>query len=84
MAENSLITKSDLERMPADARKKWLKALLQEKKSATFALKQQLDKLEQDIEDIREGKMNKIKYSLIMNIDQIKQIEQELNEVDLT
>lgn len=84
MAENSLITKADLERMPADAKKKWLQAMLQEKKSALFAHKQQLDKYEQEIEDIREGKINKVKYSMIMINEQIKQISQELNVVDLT
>lgn len=83
MSETSLITKSDLERMPRDAKKKWLQALLQEKKSATFALKQQLDKLEQDVVDIYEGKMNKIKYSMIMTLKQIAEIEAALKEVDV-
>jgi len=87
MAETSLITKNDLERMPRDAQKKWLQALLQEKKSTTFALKQQLDKFEQDIIDIRDGKMNKVKYSMIMTLKQIEEIEaglRSLDEVDLT
>jgi len=87
MAETSLITKNDLERMPTDARKKWLQAMLQEKKSANFSLKQQLDKLEQDVVDIYEGKMNKIKYSMIMTLKQISEIEVALKEaeiVDLT
>ena len=83
MAETSLITKNDLERMPRDARKKWLQALLQEKKSATFGLKQQLDKLEQDILDIRDGKINKVKYSMIMTLKQIDEIEAVLKEVDV-
>lgn len=83
MSETSLITKADLERMPRDARKKWLQALLQEKKSANFGLKQQLDKLDQDIVDIYEGKMNKIKFSMIMTLKQIEEIQVALKETDV-
>ena len=83
MAETSLITRNDLERMPKDAQKKWLQALLQEKKSATFGLKQQLDKFEQDIIDIRDGKMNKVKFSMIMTLKQIEEIEAALKGLDV-
>ena len=63
------------------AQKKWLEAKLQEKKSSLFNLKQQLDKCEQDIEDIKEGKMKKIQYSMICNAEDIKEIMSELHTV---
>jgi hypothetical protein len=84
MSEGSLITMKDLESVPPDAKKKWLQALLQEKKSALFKLKQQLDACEQEIEDIREGRINKVKYSIIVTMEQVKKIQEELNIVDLT
>jgi len=84
MADTSLVNIGDLKEAPPDAIKKWLQAQLQEKKSQMFALKQQLDKCEQEIEDIREGKIQKIKYSMIMVGEQVKKISSELNIVDLT
>ena len=86
MGDTQLVSVKDLQqqKVPPDAIKKWLEAQLQEKKSSLFALKQQLDKCEQEIEDIREGKIKKIKYSMIMNTEQVKKISSELNVVDLS
>lgn len=75
---------ADLKEAPFDAKKKWLESQLQEKKSSMFALKQQLDHCEQEIDDIRNGKIKKIQYSMIMIQEEIKKISAQLNTVDLT
>ena len=78
MSDGAIVIPNDA---PPDAMKKWLECQLQEGKSVMFKLKQQLDLCEQEIEDIRAGKMNKIKYSMIMASERVKQISAELNVV---
>jgi len=75
------LVRYDPDRTPIDARKKWLEYQIQEKKSAMFALKQQIDKCEQEIDDIRNGKMKKIQYSMIMLTEDVKELSEELNTV---
>ena len=79
-----IVRPNNLDELPALARKKWLESQLQEKKSSGFRLKQQLDMCEQEIEDIKEGKMKKIQYSMLVLDDEIRRIKDELNVVDLT
>jgi len=83
MGDRSLVRIEDLQDAPADAVKKWLESQIQEKKSALFALKQQFDKCEQEIDDIRNGKIKKIQYSMIMLTEQLKRLTAELNTVIL-
>ncbi len=83
MADLSLIRMSDLDDAPVDAKKKWLECQIQEAKSVLFKLKQQLDLCEQEIDDIRNGKMKKIQYSMIMTTEKIKSLSQELNTVSI-
>jgi hypothetical protein len=79
-----IVIPENLHELPAIAKRKWLEAQLQEKKSSAFALKQQLDMCEQEIEDIREGKMKKIQFSMLAIDAEIKKFKDELNVVDLT
>jgi hypothetical protein len=66
---------------PLDARKKWVEAQMQEIKSRMFAAKQELDKCDQEIDDIRNGKMKRLQYNLIMLAETLKKYNEELNEV---
>ena len=80
-----LVVKADnFDGLPAMAKKKWLQAQLQEKKSSLFALKQSLERCEQEIEDIKESKMKKIQFSMLVITEEVKDMTQELNTVDLT
>ena len=81
MADLSIIRREDMIDLPLTAQKKWLESQLQEKKSGMFALKQQLDKCEQEIEDIKEGKIKKIQYSMIVLAEEVRKITETLNEV---
>ena len=81
MADQSLIRIQDLQDAPQDAQKKWMECQIQECKSTMFALKQQLDRCEQEIDDIRNGKMKKIQYSMIMATEKLKSLTAELNTV---
>lgn len=72
MSETSLISLKDLRGAPMAAQKKWLAGQIQEKKSSLFALKQQLEKYEQQIEDIREGKVKQVEYAVLMKIEELK------------
>lgn len=78
-----LTVKPQFDDLPELAKRKWLEAQVQEKKSGLFALKQQLDKCEQEIADIQEGKMKKIQYSMIVLTEEMKKFQQELNTVNL-
>jgi len=66
---------------PADAKKKWVEAHIAELKSRMFGVKQALDKCEQEIEDIRNGKMKKLQYEMIMLGELLKKYNEELNIV---
>ena len=81
---DALVKRNDFDLLPALARKKWLQSQLQEKKSSMFNLKQALDKCEQEIEDIKEGKMKKIQFSMLVLADEVRDMTAELNVVDLT
>ena len=81
---DAIVRRDDFESLPSIARKKWTESQLQEKKSSMFALKQSLDRCEQEIEDIKEGKMKKIQFSMLVLSDEIKNMTAELNVVDLT
>ena len=72
MSETSMISLRDLKDAPSAAQKKWLEGQIQEKKSSLFALKQQLEKYEQQIEDIREGKIKQVEYAVLMKIEELK------------
>lgn len=82
MADLDIARRYDVE-PPPDAQKKWLEVQLQEKKSRLFQLKQQLDMCEQKIEDIRNGEMKKIQFSMIMVTEEVKKLSSELNTVIL-
>lgn len=79
-----IVRPGNFEELPELARKKWLESQIQEKKSMMFRQKQQLDACEQEIEDIREGKMKKIQYSMLCLGEDIKKFQQELNQVVIT
>ena len=81
---DALVKRNDFDSLPALTRKKWLQSQLQEKKSSMFALKQALDRCEQEIEDIKEGKMKKIQFSMLVLADEVMGMTAELNVVDLT
>lgn len=66
---------------PSDARKKWLEAQVAEIKSRMFSTKQAIDKCEQDIEDIRNSKIKKLQYEMIMLGEVLKKYLCDLNEV---
>lgn len=66
---------------PPDARKKWVEAHIAELKSRMFGVKQALDKCDQEIEDIRNGKMKKLQYEMIMLGELLKRQNEELNVV---
>ena len=66
---------------PPDAKKKWVEAHIAELKSRMFGVKQTLDKCEQEIDDIRNGKMKKFQYELIMLGELLKKYNEDLNVV---
>jgi hypothetical protein len=76
-----IVRPNNLDELPQLARQKWLEAQIQEKKSSLFNLKQQLDKCEQEMIDIREGKMKKIQFSMIAVGEELQKMQSELNEV---
>ena len=80
MADLPVIKRYDVDE-PLDARKKWLEAQIQEKKSRMFATKQEMDKCEQQIDDIRNGKMRMLQYSMIMLTEEVKKLSAEVNQV---
>lgn len=76
-----VVIPNNLESLPQLARQKWLEAQIQEKKSSLFRLKQALDMCEQEMLDIREGKMKKIQFSMIEVGEGIRQYQEQLNSV---
>ena len=66
---------------PAHARKKWMEAQIQEKKSRLFSTRQMIDHCEQQIEDIRNGKIKALQHSMIMLEEQIKHMDGQLNAI---
>jgi hypothetical protein len=76
-----VVRPNNMEKLPQLARQKWLEAQIQEKKSSLFNLKQALDKCEQEIADIQEGKMKKIQFSMLCITEDLKEFQQELNTV---
>ena len=76
-----VVIPNNLNELPQLAKQKWLEAQIQEKKSSLFNLKQQLDKCEQEMLDIREGKMKKIQFSMIAVGEELNKFQSELNEV---
>lgn len=80
MADTDIMIAPDT---PPDAQKKWLECQIQEGKSVMFKLKQQLDLCDQEIDDIRNGKMKKIQYSMIMAAEKVKNLTAQLNTVSL-
>ena len=82
MAESSSINEAEVLKMAPPMRKKWLQSEIQIKKSTLFGHNQQIEKYKQEIEDIREGKINKVKYSMLATLDQLQQYEKLLEVVD--
>lgn len=78
MSETSLISLKDIQDAPLAAKKKWLEGRIQEQKTSLFALKQQLEKYENDIVNIREGKIKQTEYAVLMKIEDLKNFVADL------
>lgn len=78
MSETSLVSLKDIQDAPLAAKRKWLEAQIQEKKTALFNLKQQLERYENDIVNIREGKMKNTEYAVLMKIEELKHFTADL------
>ena len=79
--ERQLTCVKDIQSASPIAQIKWLQGKVQELKTQLFGQKQQYEKYQQQIVDIKEGKMNNVKFSMLQKLEEIDAHQKDLDSL---